>query len=79
MPNAERTKLADQLNELGAAERVLTRFGRKADTAEKVRKIRPAKTAAGATVSLSDTTLQAVQAHGLRLKKSSAISHGNSE
>jgi hypothetical protein len=76
--DAERTKLGDQLNELEIAERVLTRFGGKADTTERRRRGRPARTApaaaAGArkarggqqapSVSLSDATLQAVQAHG---------------
>jgi hypothetical protein len=73
---AERTKLADQLNELEVAERVLTRFGGSADTAERRRRGRPARTApaTGAqrrprgskpapSVSLSDATLQAVKAH----------------
>jgi len=76
---AERTKLADQLNELEITERVLTRFGGSADTAERRRRGRPARTApapaagtqrrargsqqATASVSLSDATLQAVKAH----------------
>ena len=73
---AERTKLADQLNELEITERVLTRFG-SSDTAERRRRGRPARTAAAAgpqrrarggqqaaaSVSLSDATLQAVKAH----------------
>jgi hypothetical protein len=75
--DAERTKLGDQLNELEIAERVLTRFGGNADTAERRRRGRPARTAPAAggqrrarggqqapSVSLSDATLQAVQAHG---------------
>jgi hypothetical protein len=41
---AERTKLAEQLNELEVAERVLTRFGG-SDTAERRRRGRPARTA----------------------------------
>jgi hypothetical protein len=41
---AERTKLAEQLNELEVAERVLTRFGG-AETAERRRRGRPARTA----------------------------------
>lgn len=77
--DAERTKLADQLSELEITERVLTRFGGSADTAERRRRGRPARTApaapaggqrrargsqqAAASVSLSDATLQAVQAH----------------
>jgi hypothetical protein len=79
--DAERTKLGDQLNELEIAERVLTRFGGKADTTERRRRGRPARTApapapaaggqrkarggqSAPNVSLSDATLQAVQAHG---------------
>ena len=46
--DAERTKLADQLNELEITERVLTRFGGSADTAERRRRGRPARTAAPA-------------------------------
>src|SRR5580700_9182012 len=42
---AERTKLADQLNELEITERVLTRFGGSADTAERRRRGRPTRTA----------------------------------
>ncbi len=44
----ERTKLADQLNELEITERVLTRFGGSADTAERRRRGRPARTAPAA-------------------------------
>jgi hypothetical protein len=75
--DAERTKLADQLNELEIAERVLTRFGGKVQPAERRRRGRPAGTAPAAArprrgrgaqqapaVSLSDATLRAVQAHG---------------
>jgi hypothetical protein len=76
--DAERTKLGDQLNELEIAERVLTRFGGKADTTARRRRGRPARIAPAAaaggrkarggqqapSVSLSDATLQAVQAHG---------------
>lgn len=76
--DVERTKLADQLNELEITERVLTRFGGKADTAER-RRGRPVRTAPAAAarsqrrarggrpapgVSLSDATLKAVQAYG---------------
>ena len=74
---AERTKLADQLNELEITERVLTRFGGIADAAERRRRGRPARTApapapqrrarggqqAAASVSLSDATLQAGLGH----------------
>ncbi len=75
--DAERTKLGDQLNELEIAERVLTRFGGKTDTIARRRRGRPARTAPAAvgqrkarggqqtpSVSLSDATLRAVQAHG---------------
>lgn len=76
---AERTKLADQLNELEIAERVLTRFGGKPEVTERRRRGRPAGSSSTAAargsrkprgsqqesgVSLSDATLQAVQAHG---------------
>jgi hypothetical protein len=75
--DADRAKLADQLNELEVAERVLTRFGKPATT-ERRRRGRPARTAAAPAaersrsrsaqpapaVSLSDATLKAVQAHG---------------
>ena len=40
--DAERTKLGDQLNELEIAERVLQRYGGKADTTER-RRGRPGK------------------------------------
>ena len=76
--DAERTKLADQLNELEIAERVLTRFGVKPVTGERRRRGRPTAATAPAPraqrrargaqqpsgVSLSDATLRAVQAHG---------------
>ena len=75
--DAERTRLGDQLNELEIAERVLTRFGGKADTTERRRRGRPAGTAPAAgrqrsprggqqapTVSMSDAILKAVQTHG---------------
>jgi hypothetical protein len=75
--DAERAKLAEQLNEFEVAERVLTRFGGKAITTERRRRGRPARAepAAGGprrarggqqapAVSLSDATLKAVQAHG---------------
>jgi hypothetical protein len=77
--DAERTKLADQLNELEIAERVLTRFGGSPSATERRRRGRPARTATAPAargerkarggqqtpgMSLSDATLQAVQAHG---------------
>ena len=46
---AERTKLADQLDELEITERVLTRFGGSADTAERRRRGRPTRTAPART------------------------------
>lgn len=74
--DAERTKLADQLNELEIAERVLNRFGGEPETGGRRRRGRPARTAPAPaaqrrvrggqqapSVSLSDGTLQAVQAH----------------
>ena len=75
--DAERAKVADQLNELEVAERVLTRFGGKTVATERRRRGRPARTAPApaaqrsrsrpaqpaAAVSLSDATLRAVQAH----------------
>ena len=76
--DAERAKLGAQLNELEVAERVLTRFGGRVETTERRRRGRPARTAPAPaaargraraaqpaqTVSLSDATLRAVQAHG---------------
>src|SRR5438128_2092292 len=75
--DAERTRLGDQLNELQIAERVLTRFGGKADTTGGRRRGRPAETAPAAggerrargvqkapSLMLSDACLKAVQAHG---------------
>ena len=76
--DAERAKVADQLNELEVTERVLTRFGGKTATTERRRRGRPARTAPAPaaaqrsrsrpaapapSVSLSDATLRAVQAH----------------
>ena len=77
--DAERAKLAEQLNELEIAERVLSRFGRGAAATVSVRgrRGRPARAAPPAAserraravqpapgMSLSDATLKAVQAHG---------------
>jgi hypothetical protein len=75
--DAEREKLSAQLNELEIAERVLKRFGGKAVTTGKHGRARPATKPAPAvgakraargnqpvpTMSLSDATLKAVQAH----------------
>ena len=70
--DAERAKLANELNELEIAERVLTRFGKTAGR----RRERPARTAPVAreaprarrrrqapTVALRDAVLRAVEAH----------------
>jgi hypothetical protein len=86
--NAERTKLADQLNELEVTERVLMRFGGTADAAERRRRGRPARTApaVGAqgrarggqlvvSVSLSDATLQAVKAYPHGATANEILSH----
>ena len=43
--DAERAKLANEINELEIAERVLTRFGKTAGTIERRRRERPARTA----------------------------------
>ena len=86
--DAERAKLGAQLNELEVAERVLTRFG-KVDTTERRRRGRPARTAPAPaaprararaaqpaqTVSLSDATLRAVQAHGEGATPSEVLSY----
>jgi hypothetical protein len=74
--DAERAKLANELNELEITERVLTQFGRTAGTIERRRRRRPAKTAPVAgvastarrrrqapTVALRDAVLSAVEAH----------------
>ena len=74
--DAERAKLAYELNELEIAERVLTRFGKTAGTIERRRRERPARTAPVAreaprarrrreapTVALRDAVLRAVEAH----------------
>jgi hypothetical protein len=74
--DADREKLTSQLNELEIAERVLTRFG-KVEPAQRRGRGRPAARPAPApapqrgraraqpasTISLSDATLRAVQAH----------------
>ena len=74
--DADREKLAGQLNELEIAERVLTRFGR-VETAQRRGRGRPARStpapapersrargaAPASQVSLSDATLRAVRAH----------------
>ncbi len=76
--DTERAKLAEQLNELEIAERVLSRFGGKsAAIVMRGRRGRPARTAASPPgerraraaqpapgLSLSDATLKAVGAHG---------------
>jgi antitoxin HicB len=79
---------ADQLDELEIAERVLTGFGGKADTPERQRRGRPARTAPAAggqrrarggqpppSVSLSDATLQAVKAHSEGATATEILNH----
>ena len=74
--DAEREKLANELNELEIAERVLTRFGRTAGTVERRRRGRLARTAPVAPeaprarrrrqapkMALRDAVLRAVEAH----------------
>jgi hypothetical protein len=73
--DAERAKLANELNELQITERVLTRFGRTAGTIERRRRGRPPRTAPVAgrraerphreapTMALRDAVLRAVEAH----------------
>jgi hypothetical protein len=71
--DAQRMKLADQLNELEVAERVLARFGGSADTAAAQQRGRSARTAparvaargrtSAPSIPLSDATLLAVKAH----------------
>ena len=73
--DADRARLAEQLNELEIAERVLSRFGG-ADVAVRRRRGRPAKSPPAAAagrrgraaqspqgLSMSDATLKAVEAH----------------
>ena len=73
--DAERAKLANELNELEITERVLTQFGRTAGTIERRRRGHPARTAPVAggaptarrrrqapTVALRDAVLRAVEA-----------------
>src|ERR1700756_1648195 len=73
--DAERAKLANELNELEIAERVLTRFRNTPGTIERRRRERPARTAPVAqaprarrrrqapTVALRDAVLRAAEAH----------------
>jgi hypothetical protein len=78
--DGERAKLAEQLNELEIAERVLSRFG-KGETVATRRRGRPAKAAPapqrGAQpppgLSLSDAALQAVQRHPEGLSQSDVL------
>src|SRR5215467_366126 len=86
--DAEREKLGAQLNELEVAERVLTRFG-KVVTTERRRRGRPARVVmapaaargraraaqSAQSVSLSDATLRAVQAHGEGVTPSEVLSY----
>jgi hypothetical protein len=74
--DAERAKLANELNELEIAERVLTQFGNTAGAIERRRRGRPARTEPVAreaprarhlgqapAVALRDAVLRAVEAH----------------
>ena len=74
--DSERAELANELNELEIAERVLTQFGRRTETIERRRRGRSARTgpvAHGApsargrsqapTVALGDAVLKAIEAH----------------
>jgi hypothetical protein len=64
--DAERAKLANELNELEIAERVLKQFGGTAETIERRRRGRPARTAPVAREApraLRDAVLRAVEAH----------------
>jgi hypothetical protein len=90
--DAERTRLADQLNELEIAERVLTRFGAKAGTTGGRRRGRPARTASAGdgerrargvqkapSLTLSDACLKAVQAHGEGATANEVLNYLSSE
>jgi hypothetical protein len=90
--DAERTKLGDQLNELEIAERVLTRFGGKADTTGGRRRGRPARTAPATggerrtrgvqkapSLTIRDACLKAVQAHGEGVTASEILNYLSSE
>jgi hypothetical protein len=86
--DAEREKLSAQLSELEIAERVLNRFGKVVPT-ERRRRGRPARAApapavtrsrarvaqSAQSVSLSDATLRAVQAHGEGATPSDVLSY----
>ena len=90
--DAERTRLGDQLNELEIAERVLTRFGGKADAIGERRRGRPAASAPAAggkrrardvqkapSLTLSEACLKAVQAHGEGATANDILSYLSSE
>ncbi len=85
--DAERGKLADQLNELEIAERVLSRFG-KAPAPERRRRGRPARTPAPTAgerrgrpatsahgLSMSEATLKAVEAHSEGATAAEILNH----
>ena len=90
--DAERIKLGDQFNELEIAERVLIRFGGKADTTVGRRRGRPARTAPAAggerraratqkapSLTIRDACLKAVQAHGEGATAKDILSYLSSE
>jgi hypothetical protein len=86
--DAEREKLSVQLNELEIAERVLARFGGKTVRTGRRSRAQPATSAPAAggkrsprggqqkpSLSLSDATLKAVQAHNGGATPSEVLSH----
>jgi hypothetical protein len=86
--DAEREKLSVQLNELEIAERVLARFGGKTVRTGRRSRTQPATSAPAAggkrsvrsgqqkpSVSLSDATLKAVQAHNEGATASDVLNH----
>ena len=90
--DAERTRLGDQLNELEIAERVLIRFGGKADTTGDRRRGRRARTAPAAggerrargvqkapSLTIRDACLKAVQAHGEGVTANEIVNYLSSE
>jgi uncharacterized protein (DUF4415 family) len=73
--DTERTHLADQLDELEITERILLRFGGKADTTKR-RSTRTTSPASGRrSMSLSDATLQAVKAHPQGASANEILTH----
>jgi len=90
--DAERARLGDQLKELEIAERVLTRFGGKADTKGGRRSGRPARTAPAISgerrargaqkapsSTIRDACLKVVQAHGEGITANEILNYLSSE